>query len=765
MVPAAEVPAPVGFMRGVGYTITDADDAFLAMVGYTRRDFEHGAIDWRAMTPPEFLHLDEAGMKQAADSGGFTAPYQKEFFRKDGTRVRVLLVCAFVPRRENEWVGYVVDLSARTAAVATDRDTRMPLADGPLPQDMTARLVGELVRERSRMLAMLDNTPAMIWAIDRRYRLLGANKAFLLVSGASGKELEIGDDMFAGRPENIVADWSAWYARAFAGESFVTAREYDVGGKVHIEYHHSPIVAPAGDIIGATVVSVDQTPRYETEARLRASDARFRTLAASLPVGIFLADASGALTYASPRVAEIFGAKPEALAGLGYRELVLPHYRAVLDREWQEAKAEGRTLEVTMRIRREDGAVRVVRLQAEPAEHAEVEAAFVGSIEDETERLALSDRVRQREKMESLGTLAGGIAHDFNNMLSVILGFAELAAAPDADMTQRTEAFDAIRTASLRARDLVQQILAFSRRTERAHVDVDLRALVEESARLLRAAIPSSIELDVRLPPLPVLVKGDAAALQQVIVNLCTNAAHALRGNARAKLVITLEMVDERNARLVVTDNGPGIPAENLDRIFEPFFTTKRVGEGSGMGLAVVHGIVTSHRGEITAANAAGGGAELTVSLPATAGSAALGGPRRSSWTAFSAVTGRVLLVEDETAVSNVVAQALRSAALTVVTCASAEAALAVLGEKSDAFDVVLTDLSMPGMRGDVFARQLATLFPALPCVLMSGHRTDDHEGQLGGSAETRGFLQKPFSVQELVTTVGRFVRSGTRPT
>jgi CheY-like chemotaxis protein len=353
--------------------------------------------------------------------------------------------------------------------------------------------------------------------------------------------------------------------------------------------------------------------------------------------------------------------------------------------------------------------------------------------------------------MEALGTLAGGIAHDFNNMLGIILGFADRA---EKEPASQVEALASIRTASLRARDLVQQILAFGRRREHAMEPTDLKGLVVETMRLLRAAIPTSVVLDVVLPPHPVVVRADAAALQQVLVNLCTNAKHALRGTSGAKLTVSLD-VSEGLARLRVADNGPGFSSAVADRLFEPFFTTKPLGEGTGMGLAVVHGIVASHGGDITASSTERG-ACFTVTLPLSADP--MRSPRGSSVEIQR--IAHVLVAEDEPLLARIVLRVLTEAGHAVTSCASAEDALAIVRDAPSTIDLVLTDLSMPGMRGDELARRLAELRPDLPCLVMSGHAETQIFDQAGAP---RGFLQKPFVGQELLDAVEHLLARAAR--
>ena len=251
----------VGVIRGFEGDITEADDAFLSIVGYTRADFEAGRMSWREMTPPELLYLDEAGIRQA-QHGGFTVPYQKEFFRKDGSRVPVLLVCAFIPDTPGKWMGYVVDLSPPGPARADV--AHAPLAGAPLPQDFYSRLVNELVRERTRMLAMLDNTDTLVWAVDPEFRLLSANATFQAAQRrTTGRTLDVGESVMGPAfPEESRRRWRLWYDRALQGERF-TARTTQAlpAGTRHFDSVLSPIVDPRLGVVGVTVVSHYVTAR------------------------------------------------------------------------------------------------------------------------------------------------------------------------------------------------------------------------------------------------------------------------------------------------------------------------------------------------------------------------------------------------------------------------------------------------------------------------------------------------------------------------
>ncbi len=761
--PTSSVPI-VGVMRGIGPSVVDVDDAFLAILGYTRAEFEAVGMHWPSMTPPEFLPLDEAGMRQAAESGGFTAPYRKEFFRRDGSRVPVLLVCAFLPDEPDAWMGYCVDLSSPLALGPPAEAPRVRLGGAPLPADFYMRLVNELVRERTRLLAMLDNTDALIWAVDPELRLLSANVTFQRAQrAASGRDLQVGDSVVG--PEfspPARARWSGYYHRALAGERFVlngsVEEPYD---RRRFDSYFSPIVDPQGRVIGVSVVSQDVTSRSLAERALQASEARFRTLAAAAPLGIFLADERGRILYANPRMGDMWQLAPDERFGTqSARRLHPDDARRVVDL-WERAIADGTSVEQEFRLLLPDGSDRYLRSHMAPVREGQQVTGFVGTIDDETERHALAQRARQREKMESLGTLAGGIAHDFNNMLGVVLGHSELALADPQDAETVRESLQEIRTASLRARDLVRQILTFSRRAERELAPVDLTALTTESLRLLRATLPATVTVDARLPDDPLMVLGDASALQQVLLNLCTNAEHAMRAHGGGTLTVQLQVSPDGSqprAMLTVRDTGQGMPQSVRDRLFEPFFTTKPLGEGTGMGLAVVHGIVDAHGGTIAVESAPGAGATFRVVLPLAAGA---GAPAPQPPAPAVHGSGRVLLVEDEPSLARFAVLALGRAGFTVVSCHDGAEALRTFLADPEGIDVLVSDVAMPGLTGDRLMRELLQQRPTLAVVLMTGFSqtlTSERAAALGASV----LLQKPFGSRELVAAV-RDALAGTR--
>jgi len=392
-------------------------------------------------------------------------------------------------------------------------------------------------------------------------------------------------------------------------------------------------------------------------------------------------------------------------------------------------------------------------------------------------RKRLEAQLRQAQKMEAIGTLAGGIAHDFNNILTAILGYTELAQDDIGKDSHAWSYLHEVRKAGLRAKTLVQQILTFSRRTEQPRMLVQLPVLIKEALALLRASLPSTIEIHQAITQDVCPVLADPTQLHQVLLNLCANAAHAMRETG-GRLEVRLEAVaiDEQMTAqqpelqpgpyvcITVTDTGHGMPPEVMERIFEPFFTTKGPGEGTGMGLALVHGIITNHGGTVCVASVVGHGTTFTVYLPC---SADLGQDQitqaGSLLTDVPTGAERVLLVDDEVALVQLGEAILRRLGYEVVACTSSTEALEVFRAAPQRFDLVVTDQTMPHMTGEKLAQALRRLRPDIPIILCTGFSHGMHAEraqELGIDA----LLMKPLAMQDLAQTIQQVIAAQHRP-
>ena len=422
-------------------------------------------------------------------------------------------------------------------------------------------------------------------------------------------------------------------------------------------------------------------------------------------------------------------------------------------------------------------AIENARLFQEVQDHAtqlaEANTALQGEIAErqraEAARQHLEVQLRQVQKMEALGTLAGGIAHDFNNILAVILGYSELSLCDLTPGTNEWHNLQQILIASGRAKHLVQQILAFSHQSEHQRQPVSLHLILEETLTLLRASLPSTIELRQSLATHTGMVLADPVQLQQVVMNLCTNAEYAMRPKG-GQLEICLDSVavDATMAaalpdltpglyiRLTVRDTGHGMVLEVLERIFDPFFTTKGPGEGTGMGLAVVHGIITSYAGAITVASTPGQGTTFTIYLPQLPGVVEITNHIEET---LPKGEGHILFVDDETALANLAQAMPTRLGYGTEVYTSSRAALAAFQAAPQHFDLVITDQTMPYMTGEALTLALRHIRPEIPIILCTGFShtmTIEKASILGIDA----FLMKPLVTHDLGLAIQRVLTS-----
>jgi signal transduction histidine kinase/ActR/RegA family two-component response regulator len=384
---------------------------------------------------------------------------------------------------------------------------------------------------------------------------------------------------------------------------------------------------------------------------------------------------------------------------------------------------------------------------------------FVAVMRDVSQEIALERQLRQAQKMEAIGTLAGGIAHDFNNILSAIIGYTELGIRNLPKDSEERKSLKKVLQAGGRARDLVKQILTFSRQSEEEYQHVDFHLIIKEAFKLLRSSLPSSIKMHQNLVKTG-NVMGDPTQLHQVVMNLCTNASQAM-SEAGGTLTLSLDeyeispgelerdenLVPGRYARFIVSDTGYGIEPGIMDRIFEPYFTTKEKGKGTGLGLSVVHGIVQRLSGKITVSSEPGKGSTFTVYIPLaeqvketvydTDGSISLG---------FE----RVLVVDDEKVLAEMTQQTLEHHGYWVESYTDSRDALEHFKADPYRYDIVLTDMTMPDMSGDRLAKEMLKIRPDLPIVLCTGFSekiSEEEASAIGVSA----FALKPLVSKELV--------------
>ncbi len=530
-----------------------------------------------------------------------------------------------------------------------------------------------------------------------------------------------------------------------------------------LDRYSAPVKGKEGRYYGRIWTFRNITQRKQADDALRESEQRFKTLFEQAAVGVALVEvATGCFVQANQRFCDITGRTRQELKQLTFTAITHPQdQNRDLELMGQLKAGALREYSREKRYQRPDGAeswVSVTISAMWPA--GEPPGLCIGIVQDITARKHVEEHLLQAQKMEALGQFSGGVAHDFNNILAAISGYTELARMQLEGAPKVREHLDAVIKAANRAADLVRQILTFSRQQKQTREVLLLQAIVVESMKLMRATIPSTVQIEALIASDAPTVLANANQVHQVLMNLAINGWHALK-NHPGQLQVKLEKVavdaafaaenpelrPGTYASLSVSDTGCGMDQATLRRVFEPFFTTKPVGEGTGLGLAVVHGIIDSHDGAVTVHSQPGEGTTFRLYFPehvgdTTAGQSEAGPTPRGQGE-------RVLVVDDEDMLAEMGANLLDRLGYTAESTTSCAQALELVRADPSRFALVLTDQTMPGMTGLQLATQLREIRPDLPLILMSGYNlslTTDRVGAPG----IGNILQKPFTLHSL---------------
>lgn len=569
--------------------------------------------------------------------------------------------------------------------------------------------------------------------------------------------------------EDETVDGSGWHGYT-DGSALLFPLPDEFGGVAGIMALHSKNPPPfleqdreIGTILASYSCEALRAVRATEE--IRGSASRFRKILDTIPTGIIIVDAeTQKMVYVNPAAAAMAGTAPGSLSGKICREILCPLSEGSCP--MTSAKEMDRSERFLLAV---DGR-QVPVLKTVSRTTLEGRECFIESLIDlsdqiraEEEKKKLERQLRQAQKMEALGTLAGGIAHDFNNILSAVLGYSELG-MQDVDDTAHPlyPKLKAIHHAGHRAKALVEQILSFSRMQEQLQAPVKISPIVKEALKLLQTSLPANIQVRSKIEAdHPVM--GDPTQIHQIIMNLCTNAYHAMLETGGV-LSVSLEQViigEPENAgplnlepgsyvRLVVSDTGTGISPAILERIFEPYFTTKEKGKGTGLGLAVVHGIVKSHRGEIAVKSVVGEGTTVTVFLPVSGEDLSENGVEPAS---IPRGSEHILLVDDEKDLVEIGREMLQRLGYRVTGVVGSIAALETFKTDPFRFDLVVTDYNMPGLNGDQMARQMLEIRPGAPIIVCTGF-SEVFDPQRAQSIGIRRVLMKPLTMESIAHAV-----------
>jgi PAS domain S-box-containing protein len=635
----------------------------------------------------------------------------------------------------------------------------------------------EALREsESKYRTLVDNIPQKIFTKDRASVYVSCNENF-------AQDLGIRPDQCAGKtdydffPRELADKYRADDKRIMeTGQTEDLEEKYlQDGQEVWVQTLKTPIRQEDGTVIGILGVFWDITERRSAQQELKESEEKYRTLVESSTDAILMTDKERKVVTCNQAFFNLFGYKKREIEGKSIRiihqsdesfdsfgKTAYPVIKRTgsLRTEWEFMHKDGSIVPVeaiTSAIRSPDGSITgynaiirdiTARKQAEE-EHRKVEVQLV-----------------QAQRMEALGTLAGGIAHDFNNILSAVIGYTELVREDVPEGTKAHANLQEVYKAGIRAKDLVGQILAFSRQREHEQKPVRISSIIKEALGLLRPLLPTTIEIRQNIQTESDTVLADPSQIHQVLMNLCTNASHAMHETGGI-LELTLEEVDIDThdvasypgltpgayVRLSVSDTGHGMNRSVMKRIFDPYFTTKKKGVGTGLGLAVVNGIVRTHGGAITVCSEPDKGTTYHVYLPR------IGHPEAAveaeEIKPFPTGHEHILFVDDEKPLIDIGKQTLERLGYKVTTRTSSTEALEAFRAQPEKFELVITDQTMPTMAGETLAKELTQIRPDTPVILCTGYSEIRSEQKLTALG-IREVLRKPIIVREMANTIRR---------
>jgi PAS domain S-box-containing protein len=521
----------------------------------------------------------------------------------------------------------------------------------------------------------------------------------------------------------------------------------------------------ANQIAGAIANAQLFLERKRAEEALLASEEKYRLLVQNANGAIFIVQ-DGVIKFPNPKTETLTGYSSTELANMPFINLVRPADRNRVIEQYRNALDGEKVPVFSSRVFDRAGTEKWVEINGIPL-NWEGKPAVLVFLRDITEQKNLEFQLMHAQKLDAIGTLAVGIAHDFNNILAAIVGYAELISweVPQSSRAERN--LEQLLKAGRRATDLVRQILAFSRQGREERTPLEIGPIVKEILKLLRASLPSSIEIRQAIENDIGKMEADPTQIHRVLMNLCTNAAHAMRKDG-GLLEVSLSRVDMdagtaaqypnllpgRYIKLSVSDTGHGMSPEVLEKIFDPYFTTKEAGEGSGLGLAVVHGIVESLRGAITTSSKPGKGTTFHIYFPQTDYAQATADTQKLEPFLMGG-NERILFIDDEQGLVDVGEQILKSLKYEVTVRTSSMEALELFRAHPQRFDLVITDMTMPNMTGDKLAKELLRIRADIPIVLCTGFSEQLRE-EAAKELGIRELAMKPLVTSDLAKTIRR---------
>jgi PAS domain S-box-containing protein len=750
--------APVGiFYSTLDGKIIRVNDEFARILAYASPEEAKEIVNQSTIAESVFVLSGERSrlVEQAVANPGQWIRSEQCFRRKDGSHIAANVMVRAVPENPGHLEGFVEDVTERKRS-EEERERAFATLQASLEQSPSGIVIADAPNATIR------------WANPATFGILA--DATEPVIGVDLSEIAVNAQFFRKDGSPYPPEERPLARAVFRGE---TTRSEEViirnarGEDRWFSYNAAPIRNSQGAIVSGIVIINDITEGKRAEAVLRESETKFRTLFDLVPHPMTVRDLDGRLLDGNAKYREVCGLSHEEIAGHFGDDFFDLNYggssgepitmgsallrKALLGPIELVAKNHANGKRITVLF-----STAIIALEDKPC--------FLTISVDITELRQVEQQFRQTQKMESMGRLAGGVAHDFNNLLTVIGGYTQLALAEVSKETQIYRSLIEVSKAAERAASLTRQLLAFSRNQALAPAVVDLNALILDAAKMLRRLIGEEVELDSNLSEGLPSVRVDPGQTVQVLMNLAVNARDAMPDGGRLAIATAIVEVGEERAGalnlrpgthvcLRVKDTGTGMDEETQARIFEPFFTTKPVGQGTGLGLSTVFGIVKQSGGSIMVSSQPGAGTVFEILLPAVAPAESMRERPRSE--AVAAGTETVLLVEDDDAIRKLSMQVLGRAGYVLLEAANGTDALTVARSLGGPIDLLLTDLKMPGISGLEVARRLREEFPDMAVLYMSGYSSG---GTLNGAqADVQAeLIWKPFSPAVLLKHVRR---------
>ncbi len=633
--------------------------------------------------------------------------------------------------------------------------------------------IEETLRKSEQMLSThLLNTPigAISWDLD--FKTVEWNPAAESIFGYSKAEAmgkHVTDLILPEEMKEMVEGIFQDILSGKGGACNINENITKSGKRIRCDWYNTALKDTNGRTIGMASLVNDITERLQTEEALQESENRFRDISLSMADYIWEIDSEFKFTYISQSIKDVLGYAPKELIGKIPFDLMPENesvrVKAIVSKivsksenikdleNWNIDKAGHWVLMLTSGIPILDNEGKT--------------KGYRGVNKNITAQRKLETQLQQSQKMESIGTLTGGVAHDFNNILGIIVGNTELALTNVPEWNPAHANLKEIKTASLRAANIVKQLLSFSRKTDQKLQPIEIGKVIKDTLHFLRSTIPTTIDIKQDIFVTHETILADPTQINQIMMNLCINASHAMEQTG-GTLIITVQKVtlDDKSAqnypdlksgnhvKIMVGDTGPGINPKTIDRIFEPYFTTKEIGKGTGLGLAVVHGIVKSNGGGISVDSRLGKGSTFTILFPLAQETAVV---EEKKFQEIPRGSETILFVDDEISILNMVQQMFEHLGYRVETAITPQDALDRFAINPDHFDLVITDMTMPQMTGVNLSKKLLAIRPDIPIILCTGHSAlvDEEKAKEFGLA---AYVMKPINMRETAETIRKLL-------